>query len=172
MPYPEWEPLVDAEVRVRFAIVDDLLDHRELLENAIGRYCAAKSIDVICEQFDSPESCMAAYESGRFDVAFLDGYFDGSRGEPRHQPGSDDDSGAKGIDLARWLRAHGYFGPLIFSTYSTDFAVAGYQVNAAAYMVKPYGQAEVDVVLDKVIRSSAYRQTVTAQHIIGRPDRT
>ena len=50
--------------------------------------------------------------------------------------------------------------------------MAGYQVNAAAYMVKPYGQAEVDVVLDKVIRSSAYRQTVTAQHIIGRPDRT
>ena len=157
---------------MRFAIVDDLPDHRALLEHAIERYCSANAIEAVYEQFASPESLMQAYAVNRFDVLFIDGYFDGSRGGEHETPGSDSakaGSGTRGIDLALWLRAHGYAGPIIFSTYSTDFAVAGYEVDVAAYLVKPYGQAEMDAALDKVIRPADRPPIANAQRIVELP---
>lgn len=147
---------------MRFAVVDDEDDHRSRLLRAVERYCIDRGIESVGEQFATVESFRAAYAADRFDVVFLDCYFETDGTHASAPPPT-------GMDAARWLRAHGYDNPIIFSTYSTDFAVEGYRVDAAAYMVKPYGQNDVNAALDKVLRAgSPSRRTVPA-HIVELP---
>ncbi|RSX55391.1 LytR/AlgR family response regulator transcription factor [Bifidobacterium samirii] len=128
---------------LRCAIVDDVADHRDRLASSVASYCAARAIGCGIERFDSPAAFVAAFRAARFDVVFLDGYFD--------TLDSPDDARTTGMDAARWLRRHGFDVPVVFTTVSTDFAVAGYGVDAAGYLVKPFLQSELAVVLDKIV---------------------
>lgn len=80
---------------------------------------------------------------------------DGPSGPASDVPAFDRPSGdaVTGLTVARWLRAHGYAGPIVFVTVSADFAVAGYGVDAAAYLLKPFSRSDVDAVLDKLLHA-------------------
>ena len=168
---------------MRCAIVDDRADHRERLAAAVEAYCVSRALDGVCEGFASARAFVRGYRAGRFDVVFLDGYLDdgaspesapddassdGSSSIPALDvasdgavpvPASDGERSARpsepatGLTVARWLRAHGYAGPIAFVTVSPDFAVAGYGVDATAYLLKPFSQSDVDAVLDKLLQA-------------------
>lgn len=137
---------------MRYAIVDDRADHGALLAAAVERYCSRHDIDGIGERFKATEDFRSSYAPGKFDVIFLDCYFDErSYGRQATVDNADGIPVENGLDVARWLRSRGCANPIIFTTISTDFAVDGYQVDAAAYLVKPFGQHDVDAALDKLI---------------------
>lgn len=70
-----------------------------------------------------------------FDLAFLDNLMDD----------------ILGIEVARRLRELDFRGPLVFISSTDAYAVAGYQVAAAAYLLKPYDYEAVAEVLDKFL---------------------
>ena len=47
-----------------------------------------------------------------------------------------------GVETARILRSLGYAGGIIFTTSSTEHAMASYEVNALYYLQKPYSHAD------------------------------
>ncbi len=58
-----------------------------------------------------------------------------------------------GIDVARRLRRSGYEGEIVFLTATADFAVSGYDVSAAGYILKPVDKDKLCDVLSRVTRS-------------------
>ena len=128
---------------LRCAIVDDIAADAEWLASAVADLCADRAVDCDCVCLDSPSAFVAACRADRFDAVFLDGYFD--------TLASPDDARTTGLDAARWLRRHGYDVPVVFTTVSVDFAVAGYGVDALGYLVKPFSRADLAVVLDKIV---------------------
>lgn len=47
-----------------------------------------------------------------------------------------------GVETARILRSLGYEGGIIFTTSSTEHAMASYEVNALYYLQKPYSHTD------------------------------
>ncbi len=74
-----------------------------------------------------------------FDLVFLDNLMDDMLG----------------IQVARRLRELDYRGPLVFISSTDAYAVAGYEVAAAAYLLKPYDYETVAAVLDKFLPETA-----------------
>lgn len=155
---------------MRYAIVDDIPEDRDALAAAVDDYCARHDAAALCEHFDTVEAFRRSWRPGRFDLVFLDGYF----AAPRTSSDADAAaSPASGIDAARWLRARGYDGPIVMTTVSTDFAVDGYEAGVAAYLVKPFGRAQLGAALDRLNgaaqASRASRRDVVSGCIVELP---
>lgn len=119
---------------MRIAIVDDLPADREGLRDDVCRWGEERQIHIEPpELFDSGEAFLAAFSDDRFDIVFLDIYMDGMTG----------------METARRIRTLDQNCRLIFATSSEDFAVDGYEVMAAAYLVKPYDRPRLWAALDR-----------------------
>lgn len=105
---------------MQIAIVDDNAKDCELLKEYIEQYFKDKGLEVGVEYFINSESFLA--KSNQFSLLFLDIYM----GEEN------------GMDTAKQLRQLNYEGEIMFVTSSKDFAIEGYQVKAAGYLVKPF----------------------------------
>lgn len=113
---------------MRIAIVDDDADDRRWLARQVEQMLARRSMEGAVRLFDSGESFLAAARQERFELAFLDIYMDG----------------LDGIAAAKELRTFDPDCVLVFSTYSRDHALEGFQVRAAQYLVKPYQAEELE----------------------------
>ncbi len=60
--------------------------------------------------------------------------------------------GIDGLETARRYRANGGRGQVVFVTVEADFAVEGYEVEAAAFLVKPAREDRLRQVLDRLAR--------------------
>lgn len=109
------------------AIVDDNPKDLALLRSGISRYFGT----VYLTEYESGEAFLADYRPGKLTWLFLDCYM----GE------------VSGMDVARAVRAAGDSCQIVFTTTSPDFAVEGYKVKAAGYLVKPYGYEELAALL-------------------------
>lgn len=87
------------------------------------------------------EALLAAVEEdGRtFDLIFLDIYM----------------TGLTGMETARRMRELGQKTPLVFLTSSPDFAVEGYEVAAAGYLLKPLDEARLSALLERLLTPAA-----------------
>lgn len=121
---------------MKIAICDDNSLERELLLTLLQKYASSASIQ--CE-FNLYSDGMALYydvEDGEYyDLVFLDLFL----GE------------YFGIDIAKKLRDIHFDGKIIFCTVSSDYAVEGYAVSAAGYMLKPYDISDVKRIMDRII---------------------
>ena len=70
----------------------------------------------------------------RFDLVFMDIYMEKENG----------------IDAAQKLRKFDKDCLLVFTTTSTDHALEGFRVRALHYLVKPYSDEELDMLLDEI----------------------
>ncbi len=59
-----------------------------------------------------------------------------------------------GIDAARKIRSLHYNGQIVFLTSSPDFAVDGYDVEAAGYLLKPLSQDKLSRVMARILLNS------------------
>ncbi len=118
---------------IAIAIVDD---NETFLRGTAGqvRVCLdALNVRHDINLFDAPETFLEATRKQCFDMAFLDVLFaDGS---------------ANGIDLARELRSENEKCQIVFLSVSGDYALHGYEVKAANYLVKPIRPETLDAVL-------------------------
>jgi len=61
---------------------------------------------------------------------------------------------SNGVDICKEMRKGGYTGTIIFLTGSSEYAVAGYEVDARGYILKPYGVDHIYNTLDRILRNS------------------
>lgn len=104
----------------------------------------ASAIPAEYETFSSGEALLAAHQAGRYDLIFLDIYM----------------NGLLGIDAAAKIRETDTTVTLIFTTTSTEHALASYRLNAPKYIEKPVMPEEVAEVL-----SMAQEKRKTAAYI-------
>ncbi len=104
----------------------------------------ASTIPVEYETFSSGEALLAAHQTGRYDLIFLDIYM----------------SGLLGIDAAAKIRETDTAVTLVFTTTSTEHTLASYRLNAPKYIEKPVMPEEVADVL-----SIAQEKRKTAAYI-------
>ncbi|MCC8179402.1 MAG: LytTR family DNA-binding domain-containing protein [Planctomycetes bacterium] len=87
------------------------------------------------QSFTDPGHFLESFSARNFDIVFLDILF------PEHN----------GVDLAKTVRVRNQKCQIVFLSVSRDFAVHGYDVNAAHYILKPIVPDKVRAVLDTCI---------------------
>ena len=110
---------------MKIAIIDDELQARRDLQQAL-QYC---EIQIVAQSeimmFASGESFLESFKAEEFQLVFLDICMDGMNG----------------IETALAIRQQDERLPIIFLTSSTDYALEGYRVFPAGYIVKPVSRA-------------------------------
>ena len=122
---------------VKIAIVDDLKQDREHLENCIKDFFNAKSSDAFTlESFESAEAFLPAFAPGKYDLVFLDICMDEMNG----------------IELAKELRAADTQLMIVFQTTAREYAFDAFPIHPFDYLIKPCRQDEMSAVLGEALR--------------------
>lgn len=119
---------------MRIAIVEDKAEDQENLRELFSREARVREWAYTVETYPSGEAFLAA--GGKFDIVFLDVVM----------------GGIDGLETARRYRAGGGKAQVVFVTVEVDFAVEGYEVEAAAFLVKPAEEERFRQVLDRLAR--------------------
>lgn len=114
-------------------IVEDFPDDARLLSEELTRYAERRGLELSIET--SPVAMAIAAGSRTFDLIFLDIEL----------------PGINGIEAAELLRAYDTSTPVIFTTSLAQYAVRGYEVGAAGFIVKPVTQPKLELAMDKVL---------------------
>ncbi len=119
---------------MRVAIVEDSTQDREALRGLLVPELRERQWAYTLETYPGGEDFLAA--EGKFDLVFLDMLM----------------GGIDGLETARRYRAEGGRAQVVFVTVEADFAVEGYEVEAAAFLVKPAQKDRLARVLDRLAR--------------------
>ncbi len=119
---------------MKIAIVDDDPKDAQVITDYLTKYEEETNSEIQMEVFHSSVEFLERY-SGRYDLVFLD----------IEMPGSN------GLEAAREIREKDAGVGIIFVTSLAQYAIAGYEVNAIDYMVKPIRYFTFKVKLEKAI---------------------
>lgn len=122
---------------MRIAIVDDLIEERKLLRKRLEEEISLRHLHTEIFEFENGEDFLCSAKAHPFSVLFLDIYMEG----------------LNGIDTAKKLRMFDKDCILIFTTTSTDHALDGFRVRALHYLVKPYTENEIHMLIDEILAS-------------------
>ncbi len=115
---------------MKIAVVEDIAADREILCSHLHTYFGQGLFaeEIKLELFESGEAFLKDFPDSpshiaenRYDLIFLDCYM----GE------------ISGMEVAQKIRAQDGYAAIVFTTYSRDFAVEGYKIKAAGYLLKP-----------------------------------
>ena len=120
---------------LNIAICDDLSEDRVKLQKDIAAYFADKSDKAEVATFESGDELLSVVQKKPFQIVFMDVYMDG----------------LDGVETSQQLRKMGLGCAIIFTTTSPDHAMAGYEVSASDYLLKPFLQKDVFEALDYAI---------------------
>ena len=115
---------------MNIAIIEDCAEDASRLSDYIAAYCSASSLCQETSVFRGSFDFFKTWKSGAYDLIFLDIFLEdaqdaGSCGEPA------------GLAAARRIRQTDEHCIIILSSFSPDFALTGYELRAADYLVKP-----------------------------------
>jgi len=119
---------------LRIAIVEDRPEDQERLRGLLAAEARERGWTCAAEAYASGEAFLAS--AGTFDIVFLDVVL----------------GGIDGLETARRFRDGGGRAQVVFVTVEADYAVEGYEVEAAAFLVKPAGRERLHRVLDRLER--------------------
>ncbi len=119
---------------MRIAIVEDRAEDQARLSALLAEDAAGRGWVNEVEIFESGEAFLAA--PGSFSLVFLDVIL----------------GGIDGLETARRLRERDAQALIVFVTVEADFAVEGYEVEAAAFLVKPAKAEQFHRVMDRLSR--------------------
>lgn len=121
---------------MRIAIVDDEPTLLMLIGSTLKAYSQERSIDIKTSEFITGDMFLENYETGRYDLIFMDVYM----------PGMD------GIETVLKLREMDPSVAVVFLTASEDHMKKALSCHAFDYLVKPAEPAEVYRVMDECIK--------------------
>ncbi len=116
------------------AIVDDDSSYRERLRSYCTQYQKDHNSNCIITEYSSGDDFLNA--SNSFDVLFLDIEMEG----------------INGLDTAREIRRTNQDLIIIFVTNLAQYALDGYEVNAADYLLKPITYPDFNLKFSKALR--------------------
>ncbi|WP_373483392.1 LytR/AlgR family response regulator transcription factor [Acetobacterium sp.] len=118
---------------LKIAICEDEEVHKKILVDLIGRY--PFKMDYLLTTFQyGYELVEASNKAMKFDIIFLDMRLDNE----------------DGIDIANEIRKTDQIARIIITTSLIEYAVLGYSVNASDFLLKPYPEEKLFLVLEKL----------------------
>lgn len=120
---------------MRIAIVDDSLIDALCLEKYLHQYCEEKSLTCTHVHYKSAADFLEHYQPC-FDLIIMD----------------IDMPGINGVDAARQLRTNGDDVVLVFVTNMPQYALAGFEVQAVDYILKPVAYQAFALKLERALR--------------------
>ena len=120
---------------IRVAVVEDEAVHADRLIACLRRYGRENDLAFSVARFSDAISFLETYRGG-FDLVFLD----------IRMPGID------GMEAAKRLRGIDAAVQLVFVTSLVRYAVDGYAVGAADYIVKPFSYEVFALKLSRILR--------------------
>lgn len=122
---------------MKIAIIDDRLEDRELIRDYLERYMKEENFAYEISFFESGDFFLDRFEDKEYALIFLDIFMKEER---------------DGFQTAEEIRKKDPEVGIIFSTTSPDFAINGYLVKAAGYLLKPYSYEWFAKTVDNVFR--------------------
>lgn len=116
----------------------------ELIDLIIKMYFDRKHINCQIHNYKNGETLISDYIEGFVNPDML--FMDIKLGE-----------GKNGIDVCRILRDNNYIGTIIIMSRSKDYAIDCYEIDARAYIVKPYDAAKIYETMDRILQYSSIR---------------
>ncbi len=113
---------------MEIAIVDDVEQDRLHMEQLVLNWSQLQNEEIQLTLFDSGENFLENLKPGQFSIVFLDLFM----------------GGINGMDTARMMRRRGYTCQIVFVTSSDEYAIQGYEVDAANYLLKPVEAPALD----------------------------
>mgnify|MGYP004577716819 FL=1 len=107
---------------MRIAIVDDMAEESEKMETALKSLGKGLALELEIMCFSSGEAFLAAFESGSFDIVFMDIYM----------------NGISGTETAARMREKDCRCILIFLTTSMEHMPEAFSCHAFEYIQKPF----------------------------------
>lgn len=121
---------------VNIAVVDDLARDRETVRAKVLGYAACRGLPWQVTVFSGGEELLADLTPGRYEVVFLDILM----------------GGLDGIETARRLRQVDRDALLVFVTTEADYAVEGYEVEAAGFLLKEESESRFQRLMERLER--------------------
>ena len=118
---------------MNIAICEDNAADAAILREILQGYIYENGFTGDIATFASGETLLAAFSPGAFDLLFLDIYM----------------GGITGMETAKQIRQTDPDCVLVFLTSSQDHALESYSVRAAAYVVKPIREKEMQTALQQ-----------------------
>jgi DNA-binding LytR/AlgR family response regulator len=116
----------------RALIIEDDPDDATALRSALEVYGRRHGLEFKVEWSQVASAVSAGIRD--FDVVFLDIEL----------------PGINGMEAATLMRSYDADTPIIFVTSLSQYAVSGYEVGAAGFIVKPVNQAKLEMCMDKI----------------------
>ena len=126
----------------RIALCDDDVKQRQLTHKLLDNYLSLRGAAAKIWEFSGGQALLNAMCDETFDLYLLDIVM----------PEMD------GIDLGTGLRKSDENGVIIYLTTSPDFALQGYSVKAASYLLKPVREDELFRALDDAFKAITNRR--------------
>lgn len=137
---------------MKIAICDDEIDFGQELRTLLTRWAVNNGLSLTLYQYMNGDDLLTALQTTSVDLIFLDIIM------PL----------LNGIDTARELRNAGITVPIIFLTYSREFALESYEVKALNYLLKPINNHRLFSVMDEFLNDfEASAETFTAHTADG-----
>ena len=121
---------------VKIAIVDDESTAVSLLEGCLHQYAEETGTAMQWEQFPDAEAFLKS-DIHAFDIVFMD----------------IDMPGRNGIEASRALRERNQSIVLLFVTNLAQYAIAGYEVDALDYILKPINYFSFKLKIQKALET-------------------
>lgn len=117
------------------ALIDDMSYDIDRLYGIVSYYLKAKNIDCKIYTYSSAENFLNDFSAHNFQMIFLDISM----------------SGMSGMQAAYEIRKKNKYVPIIFVTVEKDFALEGYEVHAAGFILKPFNPDKIYKVMEHIL---------------------
>jgi len=123
----------------RIAICEDVEKERKKIIDLIEQFFKKENLRYLVNEYCSGESLLAEYQDGTavFDLILMDIKL----------------GGMNGLETSAKIRELDHAVPIAFLTASKDYAIAGYEVAAIAYMVKPVEEKKFYALLSRLTKT-------------------
>ncbi len=126
-------------MNINIAIVEDSSEDSAILSNHLDKYFAERGdASFSVKFFNYGEKFLADFTSGEYDIIFLDINLGGGN--------------KSGIEIARKIRETDQKVVLLFQTTLEKYAIAGYEVNALDFLIKPISYPSLSLRMDKAVK--------------------
>lgn len=137
---------------MRIAIVED--DEKDMahLRGVVGAYAEGRGMPTEIDTFSSGEDFLRSFAPKKYELIFFDNYI----------------GNGLGIDFARKVRSMDEEAEFVFVSMSPEFAVAGFEVRALHYLIKPATSDGVAKVFERLWEHAPKPESPMVEVMSGR----
>ena len=133
--------MINRRINMNIAIIDDMSEDRENLENMLKQYFTTKAkTSIKLELYSTGKAFMNNFEPNKYNIIFLDIFIDKDNG----------------FEIAKEIYSLDKNCKIVFSTVSDGYAIESYSVRASYYLKKPLDYEKLCQALDSIIEEESF----------------